>query len=42
MAVAGWLIDTSVLVRLGDCPDAAQWAARIERGLVRVTTPKRS
>ena len=39
MAVAGWLIDKSALVRLADSPDAAQWAERIERGLVRVTTP---
>jgi predicted nucleic acid-binding protein len=39
VAVAGWLIDKSALVRLADCPDAAQWAERIERGLVRVTTP---
>lgn len=38
MAVAGWLIDKSALVRLADSPDAEEWAARIERGLVRVTT----
>lgn len=38
MAVAGWLIDKSALVRLADSPDAGQWAQRIERGLVRVTT----
>lgn len=38
MAVAGWLIDKSALVRLADSPDAEQWAQRIERGLVRVTT----
>jgi predicted nucleic acid-binding protein len=38
VAVAAWLIDKSALVRLADSPDAEQWAARIERGLVRITT----
>ena len=38
MAVTTWLIDKSALVRLGASPDAAQWASRIERGLVRITT----
>lgn len=38
MAVVGWLIDKSALVRLADSPDAEEWAARIERGLVRITT----
>lgn len=38
MAVAGWLIDKSALVRLADSPDAGDWATRIERGLVRVTS----
>jgi hypothetical protein len=38
VAVAAWLIDKSALVRLADSPDAAQWAERIERGLVRITT----
>lgn len=33
-----WLIDKSALVRLGRSPDAAEWARRIERGLVRITT----
>ena len=33
-----WLIDKSALVRLAGSPDAAKWAARIERGLVRITT----
>lgn len=33
-----WLIDKSALVRLAASPDAAEWAARIERGLVRITT----
>jgi predicted nucleic acid-binding protein len=32
-----WLIDKSALIRLGACPDATEWANRIERGLVRVT-----
>jgi len=33
-----WLIDKSALVRLGSSPDAEQWAERIERGLVTITT----
>ena len=36
-----WLIDKSALVRLATSPDAAAWAARIERGLVRITTVTR-
>ena len=36
-----WLIDKSALVRLAASPDAAQWATRIERGLVRITTVTR-
>ena len=36
-----WLIDKSALVRLATSPDAAEWAARIERGLVRITTVTR-
>ena len=36
-----WLIDKSALVRLAASPDAAQWALRIERGLVRITTVTR-
>ena len=36
-----WLIDKSALVRLAGRPDAAEWAGRIERGLVRVTTVTR-
>jgi len=39
--VTGWLVDKSALVRLGDSPDAAAWAQRIERGLVRITTVTR-
>lgn len=41
MAVTEWLIDKSALVRLADSLDAAQWADRIERGLVRITTVTR-
>ncbi len=36
--MTGWLIDKSALVRLGDSADAAEWANRIERGLVRITS----
>jgi predicted nucleic acid-binding protein len=39
--VTGWLIDKSALVRLASSPDAAQWADRIERGLVRMATVTR-
>jgi hypothetical protein len=41
VAVTDWLIDKSALVRLAASPDAAEWAARIERGLVRITTVTR-
>jgi hypothetical protein len=41
VAVTDWLIDKSALVRLATSPDAAEWAARIERGLVRITTVTR-
>lgn len=36
-----WLIDKSALARLGDSPDAEQWAQRIERALVRISTVTR-
>ena len=39
--MTNWLIDKSALVRLGASPDAGQWAGRIERGLVRITTVTR-
>jgi len=39
--VTTWLIDKSALVRLAASPDAAEWAVRIERGLVRITTVTR-
>ncbi|WP_405132830.1 PIN domain nuclease [Nocardia sp. NBC_01388] len=40
MVVSGrpWLIDKSALVRLGQSPDASEWAKRIERGLIRIST----
>jgi predicted nucleic acid-binding protein len=41
VAVTEWLIDKSALVRLADSPDASEWAGRIERGLVRITTVTR-
>jgi predicted nucleic acid-binding protein len=41
VAVTDWLIEQSALVRLAASPDAAQWAARIERGVVRITTVTR-
>lgn len=36
-----WLIDKSALVRLAGSPDAPEWARRIERGLVVITTMTR-
>ena len=39
--MTNWLIDKSALARLGASPDAGQWAERIERGLVRITTVTR-
>ena len=41
LPVTSWLIDKSALVRLAASPDAAEWAGRIERGLVRITTVTR-
>jgi hypothetical protein len=41
MAMTSWLADKSALARLAHSPDAAQWASRIERGLVRITTVTR-
>ena len=35
-ATPTWLVDKSAYVRLGDGPDALEWAERIERGLVRI------
>lgn len=39
--MTNWLIDKSALVRLVASPEAAEWASRIERGLVRITTVTR-
>jgi predicted nucleic acid-binding protein len=39
--VTTWLIDKSAMVRLAVSPDADEWATRIERGLVRITTVTR-
>jgi hypothetical protein len=39
--VSDWLIDKSALVRLADSSDADEWAGRIGRGLVRLTTVTR-
>lgn len=36
---AGWLADKSALVRLAASGDADEWFSRVQRGLVRVTTP---
>src|SRR6516162_10439072 len=41
MAMTTWLIDKSALARLATSPDAAEWATRVERGLVRITTVTR-
>ena len=39
--MTSWLIDKSALVRIGESPDAATWANRIERGLVRIAVVTR-
>lgn len=39
--MTAWLIDRSALVHLAKCPEAAEWAGRIERGLVRISTVTR-
>jgi predicted nucleic acid-binding protein len=41
MGVTSWLIDKSALARLAHSVDAEQWADRIQRGLVRITTVTR-
>lgn len=33
-----WLIDKSALARISTSPDAEEWAGRVQRGLVRITT----
>lgn len=39
--MTAWLIDKSALVRLGAAADTAEWASRIDRGLVRISTVTR-
>lgn len=39
--MTGWLIDKSALVRLATSPGAQEWADRIQRGLVRISTVTR-
>ena len=39
--MTAWLIDKSALVRLAVSPNAAEWASRIGRGLVRISTVTR-
>lgn len=39
--MSGWLIDTSALARMAASPDAATWAERIDRGLIRIATVTR-
>lgn len=41
MGVTTWLVDKSALTRLADSPHSLEWAERIERGLVRITTVTR-
>jgi len=41
MGVTYWLVDSSALARLGRTPDAAGWAERIDRGMVRIATVTR-
>jgi predicted nucleic acid-binding protein len=36
--VTEWLVDKSALVRLAQSVDASEWASRIERGLVRISS----
>ena len=39
--MTSWLIDKSALVRLAHSPDVDEWASRIQRGLVLVSTVTR-
>jgi predicted nucleic acid-binding protein len=41
VGLTSWLIDKSALVRLGQSDEAEQWASRIQRGLVRISTVTR-
>lgn len=36
--MTGWLIDKSALVRIATSPDGPQWASRVQRGLVHIST----
>ena len=38
MALTGWLIDKSALVRLANSPDANVWASRISKGQVHLSS----
>ncbi len=38
MAVAGWLIDKSALVRIGESKAVTKWAQRIQSGLVHMSS----
>ncbi len=38
MELTTWLVDKSAITRLHLVPDAAEWAGRIERGLLRICT----
>lgn len=38
MAVTGWLIDKSALVRIGESKSVTKWAERIQSGLVHMST----
>lgn len=39
--MTGWLVDKSAITRLARSRDAAEWASRIDRGLVRISTVTR-
>lgn len=41
MGLTTWLIDKSALVRVATVDDAPEWATRIERGLIRISTVTR-
>lgn len=41
MAVIRWLVDKSALARLSTSTNADEWASRIERGLVHISTVTR-
>jgi predicted nucleic acid-binding protein len=41
VVVSAWLIDKSALVRLHAAADPAEWASRIDRGVVRISTVTR-